>query len=336
MFEGGVLGAAEFQFPRIAENRRDGAAFATLDAVIQILEYPIQTLAKEASYAALARSHEADQEDGVGGLRRLHTTAPHTGTRVIASRFARTLLQTSFLFCGTFTEVDFTTEAAQNYCGGDGGAPHGTPEGTSFFKHVRDVLPGLEVNIVVHFATNRAGTYVGRGGVGDDGLDVAAMAGEAVFAAIPKIASVIDAAARRNHLDQGTSDLIERDLAAQRIDLHVPVLHVSDSDGAVKGLNVDMGVGDVTNVNRCSGAFEGHVPAKFFGVQGAGTGVQSYAGIGWNQDFVFDAAGTRVGSRQEMGNHLDAITRYVVVNLDLIGGQHRIDHHNIPSGGFDR
>src|ERR1051326_2970968 len=314
VFECGMLGAPEFQFPRIAENRGDGAAFATLNAVIQILEYPIQTVAKEAPYAALARSHETDQEDGVGRLRPLHMTAPHTGARINAGRFARTLLQTSFLFCGTFTEVDFTTEAAQNYRRGDGRTPHGTPEGTSFFKHIRHVLPGLEVNIVMHFATNRAGTHVGRGGVGDNRLDVAAVAGEAGFAAISEITDVIDAAAGRNHLDQGTRDLIESDLAAQGVDLHVAVLHVGDSDRPVQGFNVDMGIGDVPNLNRGAGAFEGHVTAKFFGVQGTGAGVQRHAGIGWNQNFVFNATGAGIGPRQQVGNHLDTIPRHGVVH----------------------
>src|SRR6476661_8224650 len=59
-----------------------------------------------------------------------------------------------WLFFRAFSEVDFTTEAAQNDGRGDRSAPHGTPEGTSFFQHERSVLLGLKVNVVMDFATN--------------------------------------------------------------------------------------------------------------------------------------------------------------------------------------
>src|SRR5215471_4757307 len=50
-----------------------------------------------------------------------------------------------FLFCCAFSEVDFTTEAAQDYRGGYCGAPHGTHKSNAFFDR-RDggVLLGLQ------------------------------------------------------------------------------------------------------------------------------------------------------------------------------------------------
>src|ERR1700746_3145536 len=93
-----------------------------LDAIVQVFKDPIQPLPEGAAYAGLARSHKADEEDGSRPAipcRPQRTFRLRTRASLGARRFARTLLQTAgfflYLFCGAFSEVDFTTEAAQDY-----------------------------------------------------------------------------------------------------------------------------------------------------------------------------------------------------------------------------
>ena len=116
------------------------------------------------------------------------------------------------LFCRAFSEVDFTIEAAQHHGRRDRSPPHGTPEGTSFFQDEGSVLLRLERDIVVHFAANRAGADVGRGGIRNDSFNVAAVAGQAVLAVVPKIPDVVDSAAGRNHLYQWTIHAVQSDV----------------------------------------------------------------------------------------------------------------------------
>src|SRR5436305_12778440 len=106
----------------------------------------------------------------------------------------------SLLFCGAFSEVDFTTEAAQHDCRGDGRASHGTHEGTAFLDQKRSVGLGLQRNVIVDLALHGAGADVGGGVFGYRGIDIATMAGQAILAAVAEIAGVVDFAARGNNL----------------------------------------------------------------------------------------------------------------------------------------
>jgi len=119
--------------------------------------------------------------------------------------------------------MDFTTEGAQHDCRRDCNAPHGTCEGTSLIDREIGVSFGLKRNIVEHFAANRAGADVGGSPLRNGGLDIAAVAGEAVFAAVAEIADVIDVAAGRNHLHQRTVHSGQSHFAAKRVDLDVAV-----------------------------------------------------------------------------------------------------------------
>jgi hypothetical protein len=62
-----VFGSPEFGFSRIAEDLCYRASFAGLDAVVEIFKDPIQPLPEGAAHTALARSHEADQENAMAG-----------------------------------------------------------------------------------------------------------------------------------------------------------------------------------------------------------------------------------------------------------------------------
>ena len=66
----------------------------------------------------------------------------------------------------------------------------------------------------MHFAAHRARAHVGGSCFGHHGFNVAAVAGEAIFAAVAKVANVADAAAGGDHLHQRTGDAVERDFAA--------------------------------------------------------------------------------------------------------------------------
>ena len=62
--------------------------------------------------------------------------------------YARSL---SLLFRGAFSEVNFTTEAAQYHGRRDCGPAHGTPEGTALFDDEPGECLGLEGYIIVDF-----------------------------------------------------------------------------------------------------------------------------------------------------------------------------------------
>src|SRR5208283_5788008 len=106
---------------------------------------------------------------------------------------------------------------------------------------------GLERDVIVHFAPDGASAHIGRGAIGDGGFDVAAVAGQAVFAAKAEVAGVVDRAAGGNDLDQRSVDLIERDFAAERVDFDVAALHIGEGHGTVDGFHVNVGVIDVAD-----------------------------------------------------------------------------------------
>jgi len=117
------------------------------------------------------------------------------------------------------------------------------------------VLLGLERDIVVHFAADGAGAHVGGSAARDDCVYVATMAGEAVVAVVTEIPNVADSAAGGDDLYQGTVDAAKGYVAAERVDLDVPILHVGQSDRTIESLDVHVGVGDVADVNGCGRAF---------------------------------------------------------------------------------
>ena len=66
----------------------------------------------------------------------------------------------------------------------------------------------------------------------------AAVAGQAVFAAVAEVADVVDAAAGRDDLHQWAGDAVQRNVTAQGVDFDVAVLHIGESDWAVQGFHV--------------------------------------------------------------------------------------------------
>jgi hypothetical protein len=94
-----VLGSPELGFPRIPENRRHGAPFAGLNAVVEIFKDPIQLLPEGAAHTRFPGSHKSDQEDRVAartGGHRGRPFGPHTYASLGLRGFARALLQVSF------------------------------------------------------------------------------------------------------------------------------------------------------------------------------------------------------------------------------------------------
>ena len=61
--QGCVLGLSKCSFPRNAKDFRDGSAFPLHNSVVQIFKEPVQVPRQGATYAALAGSHEADEEN---------------------------------------------------------------------------------------------------------------------------------------------------------------------------------------------------------------------------------------------------------------------------------
>src|SRR5581483_4010319 len=108
---------------------------------------------------------------------------------------------------------------------------------------------------------------------------------------------------------------IEGYVPAQRVDFHVAVLHVGESDGTVQRLHVHMRVVNVTQVDGSAGAFHGDVAAKFLRAQRSGSGVQGQVGVHRDQNFVIDAAGLGVCAGQQVRLDLYAIANHVVVHF---------------------
>ena len=143
-------------------------------------------------------------------------------------------------------------------------------------------------------------------------------------------------AAGRNHLYQGSGYGVESDCTAQGVDFDMAILHVGESDRTIQGLHVNVGAGDVANLDGGGSAFEGYVAVKFLGAQRAGAGVQRDAGVSRDQNFVIHASGLGVGARQQVRLDFDAVADQVVVDLDFVGREHRIDHHDVAGRWFHR
>ena len=89
-------------------------------------------------------------------------------------------------------EVNFTAEGKQpnrRCC-----LVHRTCEGTPCLDHEGSVF-GFQREIVHNFASHRAGCHVDRGIIRGAGLDIAAMAGKIIFAAVAKITFIVDLSA---------------------------------------------------------------------------------------------------------------------------------------------
>src|SRR5208282_1414308 len=148
----------------------------------------------------------------------------------------------SLLFFGAFSEVNFTTERAQHYGGGYCHSAHGTCKGTSLVDGKPGVIFWLQGDVVVHFSAHGAGAHVSRGPFRDGGFDIAAVAGQPVFAAVAEVADVVDSAAGRNHLHQRAIHAAHGNVPAQGVHLNVPVLDVVQIHGAVHGFHVNVSI----------------------------------------------------------------------------------------------
>jgi len=79
---------------------------------------------------------------------------------------------------------------------------HSTCEGTSLIERKVGVGLGLEGNVVVYFSADGAGAHVGRGPLGNGGVNIAAVDWSAVFAAVAEVANVVDPPLVETHLYQ--------------------------------------------------------------------------------------------------------------------------------------
>src|SRR5271170_8371606 len=99
---------------------------------------------------------------------------------------------------------------------------------------------------------------------------------------------------------------------------------------------MDVGVGDVANIDGRSRAFQTNVAVQFLSAQGTGAGMQSDAGVGGNQNFIIHATRICVGTRQQVRLNIHAVPILTVVDLNLVGVQNRVDHDRIVQRRLDR
>src|SRR5258708_7459770 len=117
------------------------------------------------------------------------------------------------LFFGAFSEVDFTTEGAQHYGRGHCHFAHGTCKGTALIEREVVVSLGLKRDVVVNLAPYRARAHVSRCPLRDRGVDISAMAGEAILPAFAEVADVGNSPAGRNHLHYRAIHTPQHDLS---------------------------------------------------------------------------------------------------------------------------
>ena len=79
---------------------------------------------------------------------------------------------------------------------------NGTYEATSL-QNDGVVLFRLKMNVVVDLTLYGVCDHVGGNGIGNDGFDITAVAGQTVLPAVSEVADVADPAAGRDYLDQG-------------------------------------------------------------------------------------------------------------------------------------
>src|SRR6266478_1564826 len=123
----------------------------------------------------------------------------------------------------TLLEVDFTTEGKQpdrRCC-----LVHRTCEGTPCPHYERCVF-GFQKKVVFHFAPDRPRRHVNRGIVGSAGLDISAVTGEHIFAAIAEIALITDFSAGRIDLHQQSTHRVQYHIAADGRDFHMSVADI--------------------------------------------------------------------------------------------------------------
>src|SRR3954471_7454286 len=144
------------------------------------------------------------------------------------------------------------------------------------------------------------------------------MAGEAVITMIAKISDVVDTTAGRDHLYQWTIHSIQGDISAQRVDFHVPVPDVRESDRAIKGLHVNMSPADIPEFHAGTSPLEGHVSTKLLHPQRAGTGVQCDTTVARNKDLVIDASGLSICAGKQVRLKFNPVAREVVINFDFV------------------
>ena len=191
------------------------------------------------------------------------------------------------------------------------------------------MLLGLKRDIVVHFAADGAGAHIGGSAAGNDCVDVATVAGEAVVAMITEVADVADSAAGGNDLDERAVNAPKGYVAAERVDFDVAILHVGQSDRTIESLDVHVSVGNVAYVNGCGRAFQGNVAVKLLGAQAAGAGMQGDAGVGGDENLVIDASGLGICSRKQMGLNLNPVADQCVVDFNFIGGKYGADNDEV-------
>ena len=78
----------------------------------------------------------------------------------------------------------------------------------------------------MHFTADGAGTHICGSAVWHNRFNVTTMASKAVITVIAEISDVADSTAGGHNLDQRAIDAAKRYIAAEGVDLNVPVLNV--------------------------------------------------------------------------------------------------------------
>ena len=122
-------------------------------------------------------------------------------------------------------------------------------------------------------------------------------------------------------MDQRPVHRVQRYIAADRRDLHMPIAHIGQSHRTVQRLDVNMPGTNIAHVDDRRTTFHNHVAMELFHVQGPGRRMQSHARIRRHEDFVLDTSRVRVCPIQKMGENRDPILPIALVNLDFPRGQ---------------
>jgi len=194
----------------------------------------------------------------------------------------------------------------------------------------------LKREIALDFAEHGMHAEIGGGVCGNNGYDVAIMSGEFIVAAGAEIPVIKDLAAAGIGLDEGSGDRFQSHISADGRDFDVTVANVGEGDGTAHGVDVDVPVAHVVDVNDSVDALKAQVAVEMFGGERTGGGTEAQGCVRRNEDFVVDAAALLIGAVEKMGDDLDAIAALLGIDLGFVGLKGGANDDFIGVAGLDR
>src|SRR5260370_31292677 len=163
-----------------------------------------------------------------------------------------------------------------------------------------------------------ASAKLGRSPLRNNGIDISAVAGQAVFSATAEVPAVSDGSACRNHLHQLACDPVQGYFSTQGVDFDVTVFNVAQGHWPVQGFYVYMSVGNVVHINRGRCAFQSYVSVQPLGSQWPSAGMHGDAGVCRHENFIVHAPALPVSARLQARLIIYAVSALAVVHLDLV------------------